>query len=100
MMDEVKYQKNKYDNALKKLKEALLLNTETNSIVIDATIKRFEFTFEMAWKLMKLFLKYLGEECLSPRKCIKICYREGIINDEGGWLNLLEARNLTSHTYN
>ena len=69
-------------------------------IALDATIQRFEFTFEQAWKAIKKFVQLTGlEECNSPRGCLKLAYRLGWIEDQERWLALLEARNLTSHTY-
>ena len=88
-------------DAYNRLKETLAMNPEETDIVIDATIQRFEFTFELAWKTIKKFAETLGAgECNSGRNCIKLAYRLGWIEDEGMWLSLLEARNLTSHTYN
>jgi nucleotidyltransferase substrate binding protein (TIGR01987 family) len=86
--------------AYKRLKEVLSLNMEETDIVIDATIQRFEFTFELAWKTIKEFAETLrAGECNSGRSCIKLAYKLGWIKDEKKWLSLLEARNLTSHTY-
>ena len=70
-------------------------------IALDATIQRFEFTFELSWKAIKKFAEFMGlEGCNSPRSCIKLAYRLGWISDQNMWLGLLEARNLTPHTYN
>ena len=66
---------------------------------MDAVIQRFEFTFETAWKSVKLAAKAVGYDCKSPKGCLKLAYRMGWIKDEERWLELLEARNLTSHTY-
>ena len=48
---------------------------------------------------MKLAAKAVGHDCKSPKGCLKLAYRMGWIKDEERWLELLEARNLTSHTY-
>ena len=47
-----------FKNALGRLKEALEEDASRSSIVVDGTIKRFEFTFELAWKLVQLILEY------------------------------------------
>ncbi|HCT84095.1 MAG: nucleotidyltransferase [Candidatus Margulisiibacteriota bacterium] len=88
-----------FKNSFDRLVEVLERNIEDDDIVLDATIQRFEFTFENSWKTIKLVLKDQGIECLSPRECIKQAFRYGWILDEDTFLNLLEARNLTSHTY-
>ena len=48
-----------FSQALKKLKEAIAL--PESEIVRDGSIQRFEFTFELAWKLMKIILAFNGE---------------------------------------
>ena len=91
-------------NSLKKAYVRLLqaLKSESNSeIVVDATIQRFEFTFELSWKTIKSLAMEIGAgDCNSARSCLKLAYRLGWISDEKTWLSLLEMRNLTSHTYN
>ena len=66
----------------------------------DSIIQRFEFVTELSWKLMK---KYLDEnlviEVYSPRSVIKESYKQDLIKNGEIWLDILEDRNLTSHTY-
>ncbi|HCJ67672.1 MAG TPA: nucleotidyltransferase, partial [Elusimicrobia bacterium] len=97
-MKEVLHDKlSNFSNALRKLEEAL---KETGySLSLDGTIKRFEFTFEMSWKVLKKFLLYEGTECTSVRDCIKKAYQTGFIREESAWLNILEDRNATAHIY-
>lgn len=87
------------ENAAERLKAALEYDPLELDIVMDAVIQRFEFTFETAWKSVKLAAKAVGYDCKSPKGCLKLAYRMGWIDDEERWLELLEARNLTSHTY-
>ena len=88
------------ERALSRLKESLSRDPEKDDIVIDATIQRFEFTYELSWKLMKSYLEYTGlTELSSPRSTIKAAFKEGIITDGELWLKMLEDRNRTSHTY-
>lgn len=85
--------------AFSKLKESASRNPD-DDIVIDATIQRFEFTYELSWKLMKAYLEYNGNlEATSPRKAIKESFKEGLIEDGAQWLDMLQDRNRTSHTY-
>ena len=88
-----------FENATKRLKAALEYDPLELDIPLDAVIQRFEFTFEMAWKSVKLAAKAVGYDCNSPKGCLKLAYRMGWIGDEERWLELLESRNLTSHTY-
>lgn len=48
-----------FENAFRRLKEAFDINIE-NDIIIDGIMQRFEFTFELAWKLIKDYLAYEG----------------------------------------
>ncbi len=88
------------ERVLKKLQESLQRDPKKDDIVIDATIQRFEFTYELSWKLMKAFLEYNGNlEATSPRRAIQESFKEGLIKDRKQWIKMLENRNRTSHTY-
>lgn len=99
MTEQVKTQLNKFADSLTRLKDVLKREIDEDDIILDAAIQRFEFTFENAWKAVKLILKYNGEDCISPRECIKRAFRHGWIENEELFLELLECRNLTTHTY-
>ena len=75
---------------------------QESDLVRDATIQRFEFTFEVVWKTLKLYLERQGHECGGPRPTLKKAFAENLIpNPEAAdvWLQMLEDRNLTSHAY-
>lgn len=85
---------------LQRLQEAVEL--PCSAVVRDAVIQRFEFTFELLWKSLQLYLQHLGYEANSPRRVLREAFEAGLIaNDEEGdsWMAMLEDRNLTSHTY-
>ncbi len=93
-----------YGNAYKRFKE--LIEREQyykedgyGDVFLDIAVKRFEFTFEMAWKACKRALDYLGYGCKSPRECLKEAYAQQFISNEGVWLEMLEQRNLSAHIY-
>ncbi len=98
MTDEM-YQLGKFEKSIRRLEEALAHDIEEDDLFLDGIIQRFEFTFESAWKSIKMVLRYSGEDCISPRDCIKSAYKHGWIEDEETFLELLRCRNLTSHTY-
>ncbi len=90
-----------FSMALNRLKEAIdMYKKENNAILLDGTIQRFEFTVELAWKTIKEYLEYekLGE-FNSPRSVVKEAYRLNLIENGEKWLDMLDDRNLTSHTY-
>ena len=87
-----------FGQALKRLQEALALPED--SVVRDACIQRFEFTFEMSWKAIQADAAAEGTECASPRDCFRVAFRLGLIDlQETRWLKMVEDRNRTSHTY-
>jgi len=88
-----------YKKALGRLKEALDEDLLKGGIVVDATIQRFEFTFELAWKLAKAVLNYNGIEVEIPRLVIKEAFKAKLIRDGEAWIDMLEDRNKTSHIY-
>lgn len=72
-------------------------------IVRDAVIQRFEFSFELAWKALQLYLEHQGHESGGPRTTLKKAFAEGIIatpEEADLWLQMLGDRNLTTHAYN
>ena len=88
-----------YHRALERLDIALEKDADTDDMYLDATIQRFEFCFELAWKLIKAVLEYEGIEANSPRGCIREGWKQGLISDAEAWLEMMEKRNLSSHTY-
>ena len=87
-------------NAAARLREAVA--APESSIVRDAVIQRFEFSFELVWKTLKLYLERQGHECGGPRPTLKKTFSEGLIltaEEADVWLQMLEDRNLTSHAY-
>ena len=78
-----------------------MLAEPENDFIRDATIKRFEFTFEAAWKAMYRWLRARGidldEDAYST---IPQAFKRRLITDEKRWGDMRRYRNLTSHTYN
>ena len=72
----------------------------TLNLYLDATIQLFEFCFELAWKLMKAVLSYERIEVSSPRASIREGWKQGLVQEAEAWLDMLEKRNLSAHTYN
>lgn len=86
--------------ALSTLKE--ILDAPFNIIVRDATIQRFEYTFEALWKYLKEYLKEQeGLICNSPKSCFRGLFSTGTITEETTvkFLEMTDDRNMTSHTY-
>jgi nucleotidyltransferase substrate binding protein (TIGR01987 family) len=87
------------NKAVKRFAEAL--QEPESSIVMDATIQRFEFTYELLWKTLKIFLEDIhGIRAVSPRLVFKEAYALSVIEKEDIFLEMIQSRNLLSHTYN
>ena len=86
------------ERAIARLGEALA-EPESNSLAIDGTIHRFEFTVELCWKVMKRLLAREGIEVVTPRDTLRRAFQAGWIDDEEVWLTMLQDRNRTSHSY-
>ena len=68
----------------------------------DSTIQRFEFNVEILWKTIKEFLSSKeGVECRTPKSCIREFFVAGYLTPEDAkiLLEIIDYRNLTSHTY-
>ena len=85
-----------FPRAVDRLAEAL--DQPETDLTRDGAIQRFEFCFELAWKLMQKSLRREGIDVRSPRASLRAAFQQGWI-DEVPWLAMLSDRNLTSHTY-
>ena|SRR3989338_9951740 len=87
-----------YSQAIDRLEEALN-QEQITEISRDASIQRFEFTVELAWKSIQKFLRQEQIICRSPKECLKEAFTFGLIQDDKKWIQMMEDRNLTVHTY-
>ena len=97
MMDVFEFKRGQFEKALGQLKKAL--DAPKSEYTRDAVIQRFEFTYELAWKALKAYLKTQDIQVLSPKETLKVAYQQGLIADASAWSELHLKRNLTSHTY-
>lgn len=64
-------------------------------------IKAFEYTYELGWNTLKDYLIYQGiVDLAGSRDAIREAFKAGLIADGEGWMEMLQSRNRTSHTYN
>ncbi len=62
-------------------------------------IQFFEMAFELAWKVMKDYLETEGFQVKSPKEAIKQAFQSGLVENGQVWIDALEDRNRTVHTY-
>lgn len=98
-MNTSKIQLTTLEKAIKSLES--IVQKPVDDIVRDATIQRFEYTYELAWKTLKRYLK--SENVVDETVPIKTLYREaarkGLIDKVESWFAYHDARNLTTHVY-
>lgn len=97
---------NNYRKALRKLGQAVDIvsekmdwGEEVDDLLQEGLIQRFEYTHELAWKVMKDYAEYQG---YTDVKGSRDAFRKGLemgIIDSGAWMESIEDRNQTSHNY-
>ena len=97
MKNEIEYSQTKFKEAVNTLSKGLELAKD--ELGEDGVIQRFEFTFELLWKTLKLFLEDKGIICRSPKDCLKNAFKYGLFSDEEIFMKMLEDRNRTTHIY-
>ena len=87
-----------FEKALQSL--TLVLKEKENAITRDAAIQRFKYTFELSWKVLRRYFKINNNlEIFNVKDIFREAGKQGLIEKVEKWFEYLEARNLTSHTY-
>lgn len=91
-----------FQSAIIQLKEGvdIFSSRELNLLEKQGLIQAFEFTHELAWTVLKDFFAYQGNfEIKGSRDAVKEGFKYGILKNGSLWMQMIETRNLTSHTY-
>jgi nucleotidyltransferase substrate binding protein (TIGR01987 family) len=100
-MSNYKQKYENYKNALNRLNDGIMKFDQTNDLLRDGLIQRFEFTFELAWKALKAIFEEEGLTGLnSPKTVFREAFSAGLIEKDELWLAMLSDRNTTAHIYN
>ena len=93
-----------YQKAFKQIKDALVLSEQRDLSPLEkqGLIQAFEYTHDLAWKTMKDFLEHRGsaDKIYGSKDATKQAFNVGIIGDGETWMQMIQSRNQTSHTYN
>ena len=98
----VRTKRDNYLRAVQRLGEALEeYAANPTDTVRDGVIQRFESTFDLAWKSLKEYMQDQGATTplQFPKQVLREAYAAELIDDERLWLDMLDARNSTSHIY-
>ena len=88
--------------AVKSLDEAIQLysksikGSQEQTAFRDACIQRFEYCIELSWKTS---MKALGSTTAAAKPAVREMARNNLVTDSAQWLEFIEARNNTSHSY-
>ena len=113
-MEDIRWEQrfSNFNKALLKLEESVnyinhnVLDEENLGYIIDELIKegliqRFEYTHELAWNVMKDYALFQGNSTIGgSRDATREAYKLQIIENADVWMDMIQSRNKTSHTYN
>lgn len=95
----------RFEQALARLEEGCAVRADddgrygdaVSAMLRDSVIQRFEFTIELFWKTLRALLQLPLDA--GSKTVLQEAYRNGWINDEKTWVELVHERNRTSHDY-
>lgn len=92
-----------FKRARQQLQSAVDLNQirPLSELEKQGLIQAFEFTHELAWNVMKDYLRSLGSDALiASRDSTRAAFKAALIEDGESWMDMIVSRNLSFHTYN
>ena len=73
---------------------------DLSELELEGLVQRFEYTFELAWKVMQDLLVYKGYEFMQgPNGTMKMAFEDSLISNHDGWRKMAKSRNTLSHVY-
>ena len=91
-----------FDRAVLLLREPFERGIDSlSALEKEGTVQRFEFALELAWKTLKDYMEFEGRVVVpvTPRNVVKEAYAAQILSDGQVWIDMIDHRNLLSHTY-
>ena len=92
-----------YKKSLGVLKRGLELEKERELSELErgGFIQAFEFTQELSWKVIKDFIeeKGGGEKIYGSKDAVRQGLNRGLLSSGEIWMKMIEARNISCHTY-
>ena len=87
--------------AIEQMNEASRTGRTFSDLELEGTIQRFEYTWELAWKVLKDYLQNEGIVLseITPKTVIRAAFQANLIADGETWMQALDVRNKMSHTY-
>ncbi len=89
-----------FNKALSQLQK-FIDKEELNDLEELGLIQAFEFTHELAWKVLKDYFEYQGNSSITgSRDATREAFKNGLVEDGNAWMEMINSRNQSSHTYN
>lgn len=89
-----------YQSALYQLSR-FIKKKRLNEFEKQGLIQAFEYTYELAWNVIKDFYESQGTTNIQGSKdAFRIAFQRGLIQNGEDWMQMVRTRSLTSHTYN
>ena len=90
-----------FSKAMAQLQKFIDKGENLNELEELGMIQAFEYTFELAWNLIKDYYEFQGDSNIQgSRDAFWLAYNRGLISDGDTWMKMIESRTRTSHTYN
>jgi nucleotidyltransferase substrate binding protein (TIGR01987 family) len=88
-----------FEKAFLQLSDAVDKIEKLDTLSKEGLIQRFEYTLELSWKTLKDYLESKEVIAKFPKDVIKQSFQADLIDNGEIWMNMLEKRNLLTHTY-
>jgi len=92
-----------FEQAYAQLEKAVALSKKRplSELEEQGIIQAFEYTHELAWNVLKDFLEEQGvRDLYGSKDSSREAFKRGLIANGGAWMDMIQSRNLTYHTYN
>ena len=92
-----------FELALKELSDAVNLahKRALSSLEEQGLIQAFEYNYELAWNCLKDYYENQGEtDIAGSRDAIRLAFKRNLIENGQLWMEMINSRISTSHTYN
>jgi nucleotidyltransferase substrate binding protein (TIGR01987 family) len=102
MPDDIRWKQRfyNYQKALTQLTK-FIEKGELNELEEQGIIKAFEYTYELAWNMIKDYYSEQGEVAIQgSRDAIRLAFQRGLIADGENWMKMIKSRTASVHTYN
>ena len=74
---------------------------ELSELEEQGIIKAFEYSYELAWNVIKDYYEEQGEVSIQgSRDALRLAFQRGLITDGDNWMNMIKSRIASVHTYN